>query len=85
MNDEGSLALAKAKNKSLEFGEQSEQISDISRDARALADKLESQAQFDLKNAKDANDAVAKAYELAKNAINLQQKVTYGLGFLYKF
>ncbi|XP_062127738.1 laminin subunit gamma-1-like [Drosophila sulfurigaster albostrigata] len=75
LNDEGTQALAKAKNKSVEFGEQSEQISDISRDARALADRLESEAQYDLKNAKDAKDAVEKAHLLAKNAIDLQQKV----------
>ncbi|XP_030385859.1 laminin subunit gamma-1-like [Scaptodrosophila lebanonensis] len=75
LNEEGALALDKAKNKSVEFGEQSNQISDISREARFIADRLEAEAQFDLKNAKDANDAVEKAHELAKNAINLQQKV----------
>lgn len=75
LNDEGNQALAKARNKSVEFGEQSEQISDISREARALADRLESEAQFDLKNAKDAMDAVEKAHQLAKSAIDLQQKV----------
>ncbi|XP_013114833.1 laminin subunit gamma-1 [Stomoxys calcitrans] len=76
LNDEGAQALAKAQNKSVEFGVQSNQISDISREARALADRLESEAQFDLKNAKDASDAVEKAYELAKSAITLQQKVS---------
>lgn len=75
LNDEGVQALAKAKNKSVEFGEQSEQISDISRDARAIADRLESEAEFDLKNAKDAKDAVEKAHLLAKNAIDLQQRL----------
>ncbi|KAH8380868.1 hypothetical protein KR093_010077, partial [Drosophila rubida] len=75
LTDEGTQALAKAKNKSVEFGEQSEQISDISRDARALADRLESEAQYDLKNAKDAKDAVEKAHQLAKNAIDLQEEV----------
>lgn len=76
LHDEGEQALKKAQNKSVEFGVQSDQISDISREARALADRLESEAQFDLKNAKDANDAVEKAYELAKSAINLQQRVS---------
>ncbi|ALC43661.1 LanB2 [Drosophila busckii] len=75
LSDEGAQALAKAKNKSIEFGDQSDQISDISREARAMADRLESEAQFDLKNAKDAKDAVEKAHLLAKNAIDLQQKV----------
>lgn len=75
LNDEGAMALARARNKSMEFGAQSNQISEISREARTLADQLEAQAQYDLKNAKDANNAVEKAYELAKNAINLQQKV----------
>lgn len=76
LTDEGALALARAKNKSVEFGEQSQQISGISREARALADDLESQAQFDLQNAKHANDAIGKAHDLAKAAITLQQKVT---------
>ncbi|XP_039963355.1 laminin subunit gamma-1 [Bactrocera neohumeralis] len=76
LNDDGAQALAKAKNKSVEFGVQSDQISEISREARALADRLEAEAQVDLKNAKDANEAVEKAYELAKSAINLQQKVS---------
>lgn len=76
LTDEGALALGRAKNKSVEFGEQSQQISGISREARALADKLEAQAQFDLQNAKDANEAIAKAHDLAKAAITLQQKVT---------
>jgi len=75
LNDEGAQALARAKEKSVEFGQQSEQISDISREARALADKLESEAQFDLKNAKDAKDAVEKAHQLAKSAIDLQLKI----------
>ncbi|EDX09878.1 LanB2 [Drosophila simulans] len=75
LNDEGAQALARAKEKSVEFGQQSEQISDISREARALADKLESEAQFDLKNAKDAKDAVEKAHQLAKSAVDLQLKI----------
>ncbi|XP_017028327.1 laminin subunit gamma-1 [Drosophila kikkawai] len=79
LNDEGAQALARAKEKSVEFGQQSEQISDISREARALADKLESEAQFDLKNAKDAKDAVEKAHQLAKSAIDLQQKIAVEL------
>lgn len=75
LSDEGEKALAKAKEKSVEFGQQSEQISEISREARALAIKLESEAQFDLKNTKDAKDAVEKAHQLAKSAIDLQQDI----------
>ncbi|XP_016934621.2 laminin subunit gamma-1 [Drosophila suzukii] len=75
LSDEGAQALEKAKEKSVQFGQQSEQISDISREARALSIKLDSEAQFDLKNAKDAKDAVEKAHQLAKSAIELQEKI----------
>ncbi|XP_055378436.1 laminin subunit gamma-1 [Condylostylus longicornis] len=76
LNNEGETALQKARDKANKFGEQSEQISEISREARAIADELESQAELDLKNATDAHAAAQKAYDLAKNAINLQKNIS---------
>lgn len=68
--------MDRARDKAKEFGQQSEQISGISKQARLLADKLEAEAEQDVQNAKDASERATKAYDLAINAVNLNQNNT---------
>lgn len=68
--------MNRAKDKSDRFGQQSEQISEISRQARNFADQLEQQAENQKAIAKEANEKASAAYDLAKNAINLQKNIS---------
>lgn len=77
MKIDGADALALARNKSIDYGEKTGEISQISREARAIADKLESQAEFYLKSAKDAEDAATKAYDLARSAIDQKRNIRF--------
>lgn len=77
MNTDGASALARAKDRFEQFGQQSDQISDISREARAQVELLEKQADQSKQNAIEANDKASKAYELAKNALSQQQQIRY--------
>lgn len=77
LKTDGVSALAKAKDRSDQFGHQSEQISAISRDARIQAEKLETQAAFNKKIALEANENAMKAYELAKNTITHQKNIRW--------
>lgn len=78
LQTDGVAALARAKDRSDQFGQQSEQISEISREARSQADKLEAQVEQNKQNAKEANEKASKAYELAKNTLNLQKNIRFG-------
>lgn len=75
LNIDGATALARAKDRSEQFDDQSEQISEISRNARAKVEELEKQADRSKQNAIDANEKASKAYELAFNAISQQQQI----------
>lgn len=75
LNTDGTSALARAKDRSEQFGQQSEQISEISREARAQVDALGKQADQSKQNAIDANEKASKAYELARNALSQQQQI----------
>lgn len=75
MNTDGSSALAKAKDRFEQFGQQSDQISDISRQARTQVEALEKQADRSKQNAIEANEKASKAYELARNALSQQQQI----------
>lgn len=75
LQTDGVSALAKAKDRSDQFGHQSEQISLISRSARAQADKLQEQVESNKGNAKEAFEKSQAAYELAKNTITLQKNI----------
>lgn len=77
LQTDGVNALAKAKDRSDQFGHQSDQISSISREARAYADKIEVQSAINKRNAEEANEKSSKAYELAKNTITLQKNIRY--------
>ena len=72
----GYTALALARNRSDHLGEQSNQISEISREARTYVDELEDAAKKNKANAEEAIEKASKAYNIAKNAINLQQNIT---------
>lgn len=75
MNTDGASALAKAKDRFEQFGQQSDQISDISRQARTQVEVLEKQADRSKQNAVEANEKASKAYELARNALSQQQQI----------
>lgn len=75
LQNDGAAALAKAKDRADKFGQQSEQISDISRQARAKVEKLEQDVEQSKQNAIDANEKATKAYELAKSTLNQQQQI----------
>lgn len=77
LKTDGVSALSKAKDRSDQFGHQSDQISAISRDARAQAEKLEAQAAFNKQIALEANENAMKAYELAKNTITHQKNIRW--------
>lgn len=73
----GAVALAKARDRSDQFGHQSEQISEISRQARGHADTLEAEAKHNKQKAKEASEKASEAYDMAKNAIALQKNIRF--------
>lgn len=75
LQTEGVQALQRAKDRSAQFNDQSKEISDISRDARQRADKLEKEAGAAKTTAKEALDKATKALDMAKNTNNLQQQI----------
>lgn len=76
LQTDGVAALAKAKDRSDQFGHQSEEISLISRDARKIVADLELQSAAKKENAREAHDKAAQAYELAKNTFALQANIS---------
>lgn len=72
---DGASALARAKDRFEQYGQQSEQISDISREARAQVEELEKKADQSKSNALEANEKASKAYELARNTLSQQQQI----------
>lgn len=75
LKTDGASALARARDRSEQFGQQSEQISDISRQARHQVEKLEELAEQNKKNALEANEKASNAYDLAKNTLSQQQNI----------
>lgn len=73
---DGKSELARAKNKSNQFDQQSEQMSDISRNARKLAEELEKAADLNRDKAKEAKERAINASDVAKNTIDLQRTIT---------
>lgn len=73
---EGFLELSRAKNKSNQFDQQSEQMSDISRNARKIADDLEKAAEANKDRAKQAKEKAINASDIAKSTIDLQRSIT---------
>lgn len=73
---EGVSELSRAKNKSNQFDHQSEQMSDISRNARKIAEELEKAADNNRDKAKEAKERAISASDIAKNTIDLQRTIT---------
>lgn len=73
---EGMSELSRAKNKSNQFDQQSEQMSDISRNSRRLAEELEKAADLNKDKAKEAKEKAINASDIAKNTIDLQRTIT---------
>lgn len=73
----GVTSLSKAKDRSDQFGQQSNQISEISRQARLIVDALEAQAEEKKANAHEAITKSQQAYDLAKNSFALQSNIRF--------
>lgn len=73
---EGATELARAKNKSNQFDHQSEQMSDISRNARKYAEDLEKTADLNRDKAKEAKEKAINASDIAKSTIDLQRSIS---------
>lgn len=75
LQTDGAVALVRAKNRSDQFGHQSNQISEISRESRAQVERLQSQSDQKKRLANEANEQASQAYELAKNTLNQQKNI----------
>lgn len=73
---EGVSEFSRAKNKSNQFDHQSEQMSDISRNARKVAEEMEKAAEINRDKAKEAKERAINASDIAKNTIDLQRTIT---------
>ncbi|GFG33810.1 hypothetical protein Cfor_03510 [Coptotermes formosanus] len=73
---DGSAALKKAMERSEQFGQTSSQMSEIAREARALAEKQEKEADDIQLIAARAVNTSTSAYELARDAIKQQQNIS---------
>lgn len=76
LQTDGVAALAKAKDRSDQFGHQSGQISMISRESRAIVTDLEQQSLARQEQAKEAQEKSVQAYEMAKNTFALQSNIS---------
>lgn len=79
LRTDGNNALALAKDRSDQFGSQSDQISKISREARAQAEALEKKAQENREIAEQANTKAEEAFNMAKEAYSALQNVNDAL------
>ncbi|KAM7303910.1 laminin subunit gamma-1 isoform X2 [Ixodes scapularis] len=74
LEDEGQHALRRALERSHRFGQQSEMMSQIARDARQLADSHENDAQEIVNLAVDALNTTKEAHRIAEGAISTQHQ-----------
>lgn len=73
---EGVSELSRAKDKSLKFDHQSDQMSNISRNARRIAEDFEKAAEAHRDSAKEAKEKAINASDVAKDTIDLQKFIT---------
>ncbi|XP_025424275.1 laminin subunit gamma-1 isoform X2 [Sipha flava] len=73
---EGATALAKAISKSEELGQQSDQMSEIAREARTFVEMKEEEIEKMKAIADKAINISAEAHEITKNAINQQKNIS---------
>lgn len=76
LQTEGVAELARAKNKSNQFDHQSEQMSDLSRNARKIVEELEKAGENYRNQAKETKERAINASDIAKNTIDLQRSIT---------
>lgn len=76
LQTDGAAALAKAKDRSDQFGHQSDQISYVSREARAIVADLEQWSAARQADAREAQEKSAQAYELAKSTFASQANIS---------
>ncbi|KAG1663944.1 Laminin subunit gamma-1 [Nymphon striatum] len=74
LETEGTDALIKAKERSEKFGQQSNRMSEIAREARQLADQQETESKEIDGVANDALNTSSEAYRLAREAIDQQAR-----------
>lgn len=82
LNTDGKEALERAEQRAKEYGQQSEKMTTISKEARDLADTLDENADNIVKVAGEAKNQSIKAYEMAKNATDLQRNITQDVRLL---
>ncbi|XP_046665340.1 laminin subunit gamma-1 isoform X1 [Homalodisca vitripennis] len=73
---DGAVALKKAVERSKVFGQQNQQMSEIAREARNLAEQQEEHAKEIHKIAENAVNLSTQAYDIAKDAINRQKNIS---------
>lgn len=76
LQTDGNGALNRARDISGRLGNQTNQISGISREARQYADQFKKEADENKKEAEEALDKATKAHNMAKNTINLQSNIS---------
>lgn len=76
LETEGSDALQRAIQRSEKFGQQSERMSQIARDARQAADQLDESALLIETTAQEALNTSSSAYQLAREAVDQQKNTT---------
>ncbi|XP_063244920.1 laminin subunit gamma-1 isoform X2 [Bacillus rossius redtenbacheri] len=76
LQTEGAAVLEKARERSAQFGQQSEQMSETAREARYFVQEQEREAEDIRKNAERAVNTSAKAYDLASETIKQQQNIS---------
>ncbi|XP_049885206.1 laminin subunit gamma-1 [Pectinophora gossypiella] len=76
LDGEGAAALAKARNRSDQFGKQSGEMSTLAKESRLLAEKLENQARNIRDIAEKALNTSLAANKIAKDGINKQANIS---------
>lgn len=77
LEGEGAAALAKARNRSDQFGKQSVDMSALAKESRLIAEKLENEAKNIREIAEKAYNTSLNANKLAKDGINKQANIRY--------
>ncbi|XP_058123627.1 laminin subunit gamma-1 [Anopheles ziemanni] len=76
LQTEGNTALARAKEISGHLGNQTNQISGISREARQYADRFKAEADANMKQAQEAHKKASEALKKANDMFNQQANIT---------
>lgn len=77
LEGEGAAALAKARDRSDQFGKQSGEMSKLAKESRLLAEKLENEARNIRDIAEKAFNSSLAANKIAKDGINKQANIRY--------